>query len=167
MGFSAHCAVVEKEWPRQNTFGVLRNIFARDRVRVTPSRVTDSSLVLEQFMLSPSHALPALFKPRAVPTLDSPTQYQRVFAAESSKQQALQALAPNSDSGLDFEGDIVCLRVLGQCMLQVDTPQGLLHLTMAIASSTDDELSALGNFYLTFVRICPWHNIPFPYSHLH
>ncbi|KAJ7459031.1 hypothetical protein B0H11DRAFT_2199258 [Mycena galericulata] len=81
-------------------------------------------------------------------------QYRRILTAEVATQEAY--VSSKTQSAKQSLGDeLVCLRVLGQTVQQIDNREGLALLTVAIESCQDAaKLVALGRFCLRyFVRI--------------
>ncbi|KAJ7109804.1 hypothetical protein C8R44DRAFT_743178 [Mycena epipterygia] len=114
--------------------------------------------------------LPSAFSPRVATV--NPTaiqQYRRVHTAEHATQTALNHPSTQTQIARKrLQDDLVCLRVLGQTMLQVDGSEGLNRLTATIVACKDGKLVALGKFYLRFfVKIfykAKGHN-PVPSEH--
>ncbi|KAJ7250576.1 hypothetical protein C8J57DRAFT_1723364 [Mycena rebaudengoi] len=91
-------------------------------------------------------SLPSTFSP-LVPDcpLSAGVQYNRVLAVE----HALLAGTTNA-------AELVCIRVLGQCLLQTESLAGLVHLENAIRScSRQEQLLALGKFLSKYLAKCP------------
>ncbi|KAJ7109064.1 hypothetical protein C8R43DRAFT_962637 [Mycena crocata] len=78
------------------------------------------------------------------------TQYQRVLAFEIVQEALTSQRHSSGTKKKRCEDTLVCLRVLGQCLLQTESLAGLEHLALDIESSATDNFVALGKLHLKY-----------------